>query len=70
VLPILLGFYRNYFQLNKTGAILAMTVGGCFALIGKIGGFTDFGLYGFFLSGLVLILGSKLGHTNESGQKK
>ncbi|MFH1490035.1 MAG: sodium:solute symporter family protein, partial [Pseudomonadota bacterium] len=47
VLPILLGFYRNYFQLNKTGAILAMTVGGCFALIGKIGGFTDFGLYGF-----------------------
>ena len=60
VFPVLLGFYKDRLKLNNEGAISAMAVGGGLALFGKIMGFNDFGLYGFFLSGFVLIAGSRL----------
>lgn len=60
VLPVLLGFYKGRLRLTKEGAILAMAVGGGLALFGKTMGFNDFGLYGFFLSGFVLIAASWL----------
>jgi Na+/proline symporter len=64
IFPILLGFYRDTLMLNREGAIAAMVVGGGLALIGKIMGWSLFGLpaglYGFFLSGLTLIAGSKV----------
>lgn len=59
VLPILLGFYRQRLKLNTGGAISAVVVGGGVALTGKLLGYPDFGLYGFFLSGIVLITVSK-----------
>jgi len=59
VLPILLGFYRHRLQLNREGAIVAMVTGGGMALAGKCMGLPDFGLYGFFLSGVILIAGSR-----------
>jgi len=59
VFPVLLGFYRHRLKLNRGGAISAMVAGGGLALIGKLMGLSDFGLYGFFLSGLILILGSR-----------
>jgi hypothetical protein len=36
-----------------------MVSGGGLALVGKLFGLRDFGLYGFFLSGLILIAGSR-----------
>ncbi|MBW1690345.1 MAG: sodium:solute symporter family protein [Deltaproteobacteria bacterium] len=64
IFPILLGFYKGSLGLNKEGAIAAMAVGGGLALIGKLMGWSLFGLpaglYGFFLSGLVLVAGSKM----------
>ena len=68
VLPILLGFYRDKLGLNRAGAISAMVVGGGLALIGKLMGVADSGLYGFFLSGLVLIGGSRLFRLFGMGQ--
>jgi SSS family solute:Na+ symporter len=59
VFPILLGFYRHRLNLNKGGAISAMVVGGGLALTGKLMGLSDFGLYGFFLSGVILVAGSR-----------
>jgi len=59
VFPILLGFFRHKLNLNRGGAILAMVSGGGLALIGKLLGLVDSGLYGFFLSGLILIAGSR-----------
>ena len=59
VFPILLGFFRHRLKLNRGGAILAMVAGGGVALIGKLMGLSDCGLYGFFLSGLILIAGSR-----------
>jgi SSS family solute:Na+ symporter len=55
VFPILLGFWRHKLKLTRGGAISAMGVGGGLALFGKFMGLNDFGLYGFFLSGLTLI---------------
>ena len=60
VFPVLLGFYKDRLRLNKEGAILAMVAGGGLALSGKLMGLSDFGLYGFFLSGFLLIVGSRL----------
>jgi len=64
IFPILLGFYRDSLKLNKEGAIAAMVVGGGLALIGKLMGWSllglPAGLYGFFLSGLVLVAGSRM----------
>jgi len=60
VFPALLGFYKDRLRLNKEGAILAMVAGGGLALSGKLMGLSDFGLYGFFLSGFLLIVGSRL----------
>jgi Na+/pantothenate symporter len=60
VFPILLGFYRDHLKLNTEGAISAMVVGGGVALIVKLMGLNDFGLCGFFLSGLVLMGGSRV----------
>jgi SSS family solute:Na+ symporter len=64
VLPILLGFNRDRLRLNKAGAISAMVAGGVMALVGKLWGLSlfgfSFGLWGFFLSGLILIAGSRL----------
>jgi len=59
VFPILLGFYRHRLKLTRRGAIAAMVAGGGVALIGKFMGLADFGLYGFFLSGIILIGGSR-----------
>jgi len=59
VFPILLGFYRHRLKLTREGAIAAMVAGGGVALIGKFMGLADFGLYGFFLSGIILIGGSR-----------
>ena len=59
VFPILLGFYRNRLKLTREGAIIAMVAGGGVALIGKLMGLADFGLYGFFLSGIIVIVGSR-----------
>ncbi len=59
VFPVLLGFFRHKLNLNRGGAILAMVAGGGLALIGKLLGLSDSGLYGFFLSGLILIAGSR-----------
>jgi len=63
VFPILLGFYRHKLKLNRAGAISGMMVGGGLALIGKIMGWNFFGfsagLYGFFLSGLTIIIVSR-----------
>jgi len=59
VFPILLGFFRHRLKLNREGAIIAMVAGGGVALIGKFMGFADFGLYGFFLSGVILIVVSR-----------
>ncbi len=64
IFPILLGFYRDSLGLNKEGAIAAMVVGGGLALISKLLGWSLFGLpgglYGFFVSGLILVAGSRL----------
>ena len=60
VFPILLGFYRHKLKLNRGGAIFAMVAGGGLALSGKLMGLSDFGLYGFFLSGVILVSGSRL----------
>jgi len=64
IFPILLGFYKDSLKLNREGAIAAMVVGGGLALIGKLMGWSLFGLpaglYGFFLSGLVLVAGSRI----------
>lgn len=64
IFPILLGFYRDYLGLNKEGAIAAMVVGGGLALVSKLLGWSLFGLpgglYGFFLSGLILVAGSRV----------
>lgn len=68
VLPILFGFYRDNLGVNRAGAVSAMVAGGGLALIGKIMGFADSGLYGFFLSGLILILGSRLFRVFGMGQ--
>jgi len=68
VLPILFGFYRDNLGVNRAGAVSAMVAGGGLALIGKIMGFADSGLYGFFLSGLILILGSRLFRVYGRGQ--
>jgi SSS family solute:Na+ symporter len=59
VFPVLLGFCRHRLKLNRGGAISAMVAGGGLALIGKFMGLVDSGLYGFFLSGLILIAGSR-----------
>ena len=59
VFPVLLGFWRDGLKLNRGGAISAMVVGGGLALIGKFMGLSDSGLWGFFLSGLILIIGSR-----------
>ncbi len=59
VFPILLGFHRDRLKLTREGAISAMLAGGGMVLIGKLMGFSDFGLYGFFLSGIVLLMGSR-----------
>ena len=59
VFPILLGFFRHRLKLTREGAIAAMVAGGGVALIGKFMGLADFGLYGFFLSGIILIVGSR-----------
>ncbi len=59
VFPILLGFYRHRLKLNREGTIVAMVTGGGMALAGKCMGLPDFGLYGFFLSGVILIAGSR-----------
>ncbi len=59
VLPVLLGFHVHRFKLNKTGAISAMVAGGGLALGGKLMGLSDFGLYGFFVSGIILVIGSR-----------
>jgi SSS family solute:Na+ symporter len=58
VFPVLLGFYRDRLGVRREGAILAMLAGGGLALTGKLMGLRDFGLYGFFLSGAILIIGS------------
>jgi SSS family solute:Na+ symporter len=60
VFPVLLGFYRDRLKLTREASISAMLAGGGLALIGKLMGLSDFGLYGFFLSGAVLIMGSRL----------
>jgi SSS family solute:Na+ symporter len=64
IFPILLGFSRDFLGLNREGAIAAMVVGGGLALIGKLMGWSLFGLpaglYGFFLSGLTLVAGSRV----------
>ncbi|MEE4353472.1 MAG: hypothetical protein V2J25_11445 [Desulfatiglans sp.] len=60
VLPILLGFYRKRLHLTTGGAISAVVVGGGVALVGKLLGYPDCGLYGFFLSGIVLITLSRI----------
>ncbi|HUU39761.1 MAG TPA: sodium:solute symporter family protein, partial [Desulfatiglandales bacterium] len=66
IFPILLGFYRHRLKLNKTGAISAMIIGGGLALIGKLMGWNFFGfpagLYGFFLSGITLVIASRFSH--------
>jgi len=67
VFPILLGFFRNKLRLNKGGAISAMIAGGGLALTGKIIGLNDFGLYGFFLSGIILIAGSRFSSFLKGG---
>jgi len=59
VFPILLGFWRHKLKLNRGGAISAMVAGGGLALSGKLMGLNDFGLYGFFLSGLILVTVSR-----------
>jgi len=59
VFPVLLGFYGHRLRLNKEGAILAMVTGGGLALIGRLMELSDFGLFGFFLSGIILIIGSR-----------
>lgn len=59
VVPILLGFFRQMLKLNRKSAIIAMVCGGGTPLIGELMGLADFGLYGFFLSGLILIVGSR-----------
>jgi SSS family solute:Na+ symporter len=60
VFPILIGFWRERFAVGRGAAISAMVAGGGLALIGKLIGLRDFGLYGFFLSGVILIVGSRL----------
>jgi SSS family solute:Na+ symporter len=59
--PILAGFWREKLGVGKGAVISAMLVGGGFAFIGKLIEFGDAGLYGFFLSGIILIAGSTLG---------
>ncbi|UCG99813.1 MAG: sodium:solute symporter family protein [Deltaproteobacteria bacterium] len=63
VFPVLLGFYRHRLRLSRGGAILAMVAGGGTALIGKLMGWSLFGLpaglFGFFLSGVILMIGSR-----------
>lgn len=59
VFPVLLGFYRDRLGVRREAAILAMLAGGGLALMGKLMGLKDFGLYGFFLSGVTLIIGSR-----------
>jgi SSS family solute:Na+ symporter len=60
VFPVLLGFYRSGLKINRGSVIPAMVAGGGLALFGKLMGLSDFGLYGFFLSGVILVLGSLL----------
>jgi SSS family solute:Na+ symporter len=71
IFPILFGFYRDSLGLNKEGAIAAMVVGGGLALIGKLMGWSLFGLpaglYGFFLSGLILVAGSRIARLGKAG---
>ncbi len=71
IFPTLLGFHRNAFGLNREGAIAAMVVGGGLALIGKLMGWSLFGLpagfYGFFLSGITLIAGSRMARLVRAG---
>jgi len=66
IFPILLGFFRDSLKLRKEGAIAAMVLGGGLALIGKLMGWSLWGLpaglYGFFLSGLTLVAGSRVFH--------
>lgn len=73
VLPILLGFNRERLRLNEAGAILAMVTGGVMAVVGRLWGLSLFGLslglYGFFLSGLVLIGVSSLSNFLKVRQK-
>jgi SSS family solute:Na+ symporter len=63
IFPTLLGFFRCSLGLNREGAITAMVVGGGLALVGKLMGWSLFGLpagiYGFFLSGLTLVAVSR-----------
>ena len=72
IFPILLGFFRNSLGLNKEGAIAAMVFGGGLALIGKLMGWSLFGLpaglYGFFLSGLILVGGSRVVQLAKAGK--
>jgi SSS family solute:Na+ symporter len=67
IFPILLGFYRDPLGLNREGAIAAMVAGGGLSLLGKLMGWSLFGLpaglYGFFISGLVLVAGSRVFHS-------
>jgi SSS family solute:Na+ symporter len=67
IFPILLGFYRDPLGLNREGAIAAMVAGGGLSLLGKLMGWSLFGLpaglYGFFVSGLVLVAGSRVFHS-------
>ena len=71
IFPTLLGFHRNALGLNREGAIAAMAVGGGLALIGKLMGWSLFGLpagfYGFFLSGVTLIAGSRMARLGKAG---
>lgn len=64
ILPILLGFYRDTLKLTREGAIAAIVAGGGLSLIGKLLGWSFFGisagLFGFFLSGIILITGSRI----------
>jgi SSS family solute:Na+ symporter len=60
VFPIVMGLYRHRLKLNKSGAIAGMVVGGGLAISGKLMGWNDLGLYGFFLSGLTLFATSRV----------
>jgi len=69
IFPILLGFYRDTLKLKRGGAIAAIVAGGGLSLIGKLLGWSFFGisagLFGFFLSGIILIVGSKIFHIRQ-----
>jgi SSS family solute:Na+ symporter len=73
IFPILLGFFRDSLGLNREGAITAMVVGGGLALVGKLLGWSLFGLpagvYGFVLSALTLVAVSRTVRVAKAGNE-